>query len=58
VETHHDWTLEQHAEALVETTGVKIKKSSVGNYLKRLGISYKKRALLPQSGMKGSERDT
>ena len=49
VQEHHDWSLEQHAQELAETTGVEIKKSSVGNYLKRLGISYKKRASLPAS---------
>jgi len=41
---HHDWSLAQHAEALAAATGVEIKKSSVGNYLKRLGITHKKRA--------------
>ena len=45
VEDHHDWSLEQHATALAKETGIEIKKSSVGNYLKRLGITYKKRAL-------------
>lgn len=49
VQEHHDWTLEQHAEALAKETGVEIKKSSVGNYLKRLGITHKKRASLPRS---------
>lgn len=44
VEAHHDWTLEQHAEALAKETGTLIKKSSVGNHLKRLGITHKKRA--------------
>lgn len=51
VKDHKDWTLERHAEALVETTGVELKKSSVGNYLKRLGITHKKRALSPANGM-------
>lgn len=45
VKAHKDWTLERHAEALAETTGVELKKSAVGNYLKRLGISHKKGAL-------------
>ena len=45
VREHHDWSLEQHAAALREATGVVIKKSSVGNYLKRHGITHKKRAL-------------
>ncbi len=44
VQAHHDWTLAQHAEALTAATGVTLKKSSVGNYLKRLGITHKKRA--------------
>ena len=42
VQEHHDWSLEQHARALTQETGTPIKKSSVGNYLKRLGITYKK----------------
>lgn len=43
VEAHQDWTLAQHAEAKGAATGVVLKKSSIGNYLKRLGISYKKK---------------
>lgn len=43
VETHPDWSLAQHAEAIGAATGIVIKKSSVGNYLKRLGVSYKKK---------------
>lgn len=39
VRDHHDWSLEQHAAALTAATGVPLKKSSVGNYLKRLGIT-------------------
>lgn len=58
VNAHGDWTLEQHAEALLKATGVEIKKSSVGNYLKRLGISHKKRASSPQSGTKRHARAT
>lgn len=58
VKAHHDWTLEQHAKALTKETGVEIKKSSVGNYLKRLGITHKKRVLSPANEMKLSERDT
>jgi len=42
VEAHHNWSLAEHAEAISAATGVTLKKSSVGNYLKRLGISYKK----------------
>ena len=44
VREHQDWSLEQHAAAITAATGVAIKKSSVGNYLKRLGITHKKRA--------------
>lgn len=55
VEAHHDWSLERHAQELADTTGVEIKKSSVGNYLKRLGISYKKRASLPANETKVGE---
>lgn len=58
VQTHHDWTLEQHAEALTKETGVEIKKSSVGNYLKRLGITHKKRALSPANEMKPNGKST
>lgn len=43
VKAHHDWSLAQHAEALTQATGVELKKSSVGNYLKRLGITHKKK---------------
>lgn len=58
VQAHHDWTLEQHAEALSEATGVTIKKSSVGNYLKRLGITHKKRASPLQNETKANGRRT
>ncbi len=51
VREHHDWSLERHAEALTKVTGIDIKKSSVGNYLKRLGITHKKRASSPPSEM-------
>lgn len=44
VTEHPDWTLEKRAEALAEETGVKLKKSAIGNYLKQLGITYKKKA--------------
>lgn len=43
VEEHPEWTLEKRAEALAEATGVKLKKSAIGNYLKKLGITYKKK---------------
>ena len=58
VQDHHDWSLERHAQELAETTGVEIKKSSVGNYLKRLGISHKKRALSPVNETTVSEPRT
>lgn len=58
VAEHHDWSLEQHAAALTETTGVAIKKSSVGNYPKRLGITYKKRVSSPPSETKRRGRAT
>lgn len=43
VAEHRDWTLGQHAAALLRATGVELKKSSVGNHRKRLGITHKKR---------------
>ena len=58
VEQYHDWTLGQHAEALLKATGMEIKKSSVGNYLKRLGITHKKRASSPASRPKRREQAT
>jgi len=58
VEDHHDWSLEQHAEALAKETGIEIKKSSVGNYLKRLGITHKKRALVLQKETKDNDSTT
>ncbi len=58
VEVQHNWSLEQHAAALAKETGIEIKKSSVGNYLKRLGITHKKRASLPANEMKKHEPAT
>ena len=58
VAEHHDWTLEQHAAALTVATGIALKKSSVGNYLKRLGITHKKRVSSPRSETKQQERAT
>ena len=43
VAEHHDWTLAQHAAALTATTGILIKKPSVGNYLNVWGLRTKKR---------------
>lgn len=51
VEAHRDWTLERRAEELAKETGIKLKKSSVGSYLKRLGITHKKRVSSPPSEM-------
>jgi transposase len=51
VQDHHDWSLARHAEELTKVTGVELKKSSVGNYLKRLGITHKKRVSSPPSEM-------
>lgn len=58
VAEHHDWTLEQHAAALLAATGIEIKKSSVGNYLKRLGITHKKRVSLRLNETKRREQAT
>ena len=58
VEAQHDWSLEQHAAALAKETGIELKKSSVGNYLRRLGITHKKRASLPQNEMNKRELRT
>lgn len=58
VAAHHDWSLAQHAEALSKERGIELKKSSVGNYLKRLGITHKKRVLSPANEMKVSEQRT
>lgn len=52
VHAQHDWTLAQHAAALTAATGIPIKKSSVGNYLKRLGITHKKRVSSPPNETK------
>ena len=58
VEAQHDWTLERHAVELAKATGIELKKSSIGNYLKRLGISHKKRVSAPKSEMNKSEPRT
>ncbi len=47
----YDWSLARHAEELTKVTGIKLKKSSVGSYLKRLGITHKKRVSSPPSEM-------
>lgn len=44
VEDHPDWTLEKRATELAQATGVNLKKSAVGKYLKQLGITHKKRS--------------
>lgn len=58
VKDHPGWTLEQRAAALHEETGVKLKKSAVGKYLKRLGITHKKRASFPVNEMSKSAEPT
>lgn len=56
VKDHNDWTLEQHAEALAEATGVELKKSAIDKYLRKLAISRKKRASMPLSETMKPER--
>ena len=58
VHAQHDWTLAQLAAALTAATGIPIKKSSVGNYLKRLGITHKKRVSSPPNETKRREQAT
>jgi transposase len=41
VNEHPDWTLEQHAAALSGAKAAQLKKSSIGNYFKRLSITIK-----------------
>ena len=53
VTEHPDWTLEQHAEALTKASDVTLKKSSIGNYFKRLGITIKK-DVLPSGARRAS----
>lgn len=45
VEDHNDWTLEQHAEGLFKSTGLRVKKSAIGKYFKQMRITRKKRVL-------------
>jgi transposase len=45
VKEHEDWSLEQQAQALSKAKAGKLKKSSIGNYFKRLGITIKKNVL-------------
>ena len=47
VAEHQDWTLEQHALALSESQAKTFKKSVIGKYFKRLGITLKKDVLFP-----------
>ena len=58
VKEHPDWTLEQRATALALETGIELKKSAISSYLKRLGITYKKRASSLQSEMSSSVKLT
>ena len=50
VEEHPEWTLEKRAEDLAKATGVKLKKSAIGNYLKQLGITCKKKLECQRTG--------
>ena len=52
VAEHNDWTLEQHAATLAEATGIELKKSTVDNYFRKLGISRKKRVFTRASETK------
>ena len=56
VAEHNDWTLDQRAETLAETTGVVLKKPAVHSYLRKLGISRKKRVFTLQNETKKQER--
>ena len=56
VKDHPDWTLEQRAATLLEDTGVALKKSAIGRYLKRLSITRKKRASSPVNEINKSVR--
>ena len=58
VQAQPNWTLERHAAELAKATGIELKKSSMGNYLKHLGITHKKRASLPQNETTESEQLT
>lgn len=42
VKEHPDWTREEHALALSEGNYGNVKRSSIGNYFKRLKLSFKK----------------
>ena len=57
VEAHNDWTLEEHAEALAEATGIELKKSAIDKYLRKLGISHKKRVFTQQNEMTKRENN-
>ena len=45
VKEHSDWTLEEHSDALYESTGVRLKKSAVSKYLLKMNLRYKKKSL-------------
>jgi transposase len=45
VQEHADWTLEEHSDALYESKGIRLKKSAVSNYLRKLNLRYKKKSL-------------
>jgi len=50
VKEHQSWTLEQHAETLAKANAGNLKKSSIGNYLRRIGITIKKDVLSSRTG--------
>ena len=45
VQDHPDWTLEEHSDALYETSGLRLKKSAVSKYLLKMNLRYKKKSL-------------
>jgi transposase len=49
VENYPDLSLEEHADKLSKDHKLKLKKSSIGNYCKRLGIRRKKNATSPKT---------
>ena len=54
VASRTDWTLQRLCDAWHEETGVSIPFGVMARALARLKITYKKRAVLPKSGMRGS----
>ena len=54
VASRTDWTLQRLCDAWHEETGVSIPFGGMARALARLKITHKKRAVLPQSAMRGS----